>query len=156
MSRQPKDERRMEKNKAEYIVPKRCEDCGSENIAIRVIYDTGVTRYICLDCNKSRSLPKQENLKKRNNGTVNRWALQVIKRHPYCTICRSTDRLEAHHIIPVSHSRKYMYIPENGITLCKQCHDLVHNTDKSFENSLREEKSEEKRQRFLIYRDPLR
>jgi transposase-like protein len=56
----------------EYILPTECEACGSENIAVRVCYDSSITRYVCLDCNHSRSLPKEENLKKRHNTSLNR------------------------------------------------------------------------------------
>lgn len=117
----------MNENSAEYILPKECERCGSDNIAMRVLFDKGITRYVCLDCGESRSIAKQQNLKKRVNGSVSRWAARVIQHHPFCTICGSKEDLEAHHIIPVSHSRAFMYVDTNGITLCKRCHSLVHN-----------------------------
>lgn len=116
-------------NKAEYRVPTVCERCGSENIAIRAIFDSQIVRYICCDCGNGRSLPKEENLKKRTNTTLNNWALQVKKRQPFCVICGSKEGLEAHHIIPVSHSKRYEYIDTNGISLCKKCHYLVHNKE---------------------------
>lgn len=116
-------------DRAEYIIPKRCESCGSENIVTRVIYGSGITRWVCMDCGTSESVAKVSNLKKRNNTTVNHWAQRVIKRHPFCVICGSQDNLEAHHIIPVSHSRRYMYYDTNGITLCHDCHQLVHHRE---------------------------
>lgn len=115
--------------RAEYIIPKVCERCNSENIVTRVIYDKGITKYVCLDCGYDRALPKEANLKKRTNTTINHWALQTIKHQPYCRICGSKENLCAHHIIPVSHSRKYMYCETNGITLCQKCHYLVHNKE---------------------------
>ena len=119
--------------RADYIIPKECERCKSDNIAVRVMYDTGITRYLCLDCGYARSIAKEENLKKRTNTSINNWAQQIIKYHPFCYICGGRDNLEAHHIIPVSHSQKYKFTPTNGITLCKDCHWLVHNFDKEVE-----------------------
>lgn len=122
---------KVNQNAAEYIIPKTCEVCGSDNIAVRVIFDKGITRYICLNCNNSRSIAKQENLKKRSNTPINNWAQRVVKRHPFCTICGNKEELEAHHIIPVSHARDFMLMDTNGITLCKRCHLLVHNHNRS-------------------------
>ena len=112
---------------AEYMIPKGCERCGSDNIAVRVIYSSGVTRYVCLDCGYSRSIAKAMNLKRRVNSALTNWSARVISHHPFCTICGSKENLEAHHIIPVSHSRAHVYWDTNGITLCHQCHSLVHN-----------------------------
>ena len=114
---------------SEYILPKECEVCGSDNIVVRVLYKTELVRYVCLDCGHSRSLPKQENLKKRVNTSLNNWAARIIKHHPFCSICGSKENLEAHHIIPVSHSDRHKYLDTNGITLCKQCHYLVHHKE---------------------------
>lgn len=118
---------------AEYLIPKKCEVCGSENIAVRVIFDKGITRYVCLDCNNSRSVPKESNLKKRVNTSLSHWAARTIGHHPFCVICGSKEDLEAHHIIPVSHSRRFMHVDTNGITLCKRCHYLVHNKEEENE-----------------------
>ena len=115
---------------SEYILPAECEACGSENIAVRVCYDSGITRYVCLDCGFSRSLPKTENLKKRSNTSLFGWAKRIKDTSPYCHICGSKEDLEAHHIIPVSHDSTYKYSPTNGIVLCKRCHYLVHNKNK--------------------------
>ncbi len=112
--------------RAEYIIPKECEACGSGNIITRVLYDRGITRWVCLDCGYSNSVPKLANLKKRNNTTVNHWAQRIIRHQPFCSICGSKENLEAHHIIPVGNSRRYMYQETNGITLCHECHKLVH------------------------------
>lgn len=119
----------MEYTSSEYMMPRECEMCGSENLAIRVVWSSGTTRYVCLDCCYSRSIAKQENLKKRTNSSINHWAARIVKRYPFCTICGSKEGLEAHHIIPVSHSMKYAYADTNGITLCKNCHWLVHHKE---------------------------
>lgn len=111
---------------AEYRMPKECEECGSENLVAKAIFDTQVVRYICLDCSYSRSLPKVQNLKKRNNTTQSNWARRVINRDRCCVICGSQEHLEAHHIVPVSHSESLRYEDANGITLCRMHHLQVH------------------------------
>ena len=116
---------------SEYVLPRECEMCGADDIAVRVLYDKNITRYICMNCGYGRSLPKESNLKARTNTTLNHWAIRIIKFHPFCAICGSKDNLQAHHIIPVSHSRKYMYEDTNGITLCAKCHYLIHNKAES-------------------------
>lgn len=113
----------------EYRVPTICPDCGSENIVARVLYDKGITRYVCLDCGTAQSLPKEKNLKHRVNTTMAHWAQYIVKRHPFCVICGSTEDIEAHHIIPVSHSARFAYRFTNGITLCRKCHYLVHHKE---------------------------
>ena len=43
-----------------------------------------------------------------------------------CVYCHTTEKLEAHHIRP---KRKYPDLEnelENGITLCRKCHDTAH------------------------------
>lgn len=114
---------------AEYKVPIQCEMCLSQNLITRVLYDKGITRYVCLNCGYSRSIAKETNLQKRHNTSLNHWAESIKSHHPSCYICGTSKDLEAHHIIPVSHSEKHKYSPSNGITLCKQCHYLVHNKE---------------------------
>lgn len=111
---------------AEYLPPTKCEVCGSSRIIIRAIFDTKIVRYICGDCGYARALPKIENLKRRTNSTLSRWAESVKTHNPSCKICGSKENLEAHHIIPVSRDSEYKYRYSNGITLCKKCHNLVH------------------------------
>ena len=117
--------------KNNYAVPKRCEECGSQNVMIRVCWAAGQVRTFCPDCGGGRAIPKVENLSKRTCTTLSHWASNVKFKNPRCTICGETDRakLVAHHIIPVSHDpeNKYKYKPSNGITLCEKCHFLVHN-----------------------------
>lgn len=122
------------KGMGEYLVPESCEACESKNIHIRVIYESGICRYICEDCGYSRCLPKQENLKARYKSSMHNWAKQIIKFRPYCAICGAQEELEAHHIIPVSHSKEYAYMYTNGLTLCKKHHYLVHHTEDGLKN----------------------
>lgn len=114
---------------AEYVLPVKCEVCGAEDLIVRVIFDKGITRCVCTECGWSRSLPKEENLKKRTNTSLNHWAARIVKNHPFCAICGSKEALEAHHIIPVKHSERYKYMDTNGIVLCSKCHWLAHNKE---------------------------
>lgn len=113
----------------EYIFPHQCEECGSENIVVRVLYDKKIVRYFCPDCGNSRSIPKASNLRRRTNTTLSHWAQQVIKNHPFCAICGSKENLEAHHIIPVAHCERTKFTPTNGIALCRDCHYLAHHKE---------------------------
>ena len=118
-------------NREEYNMPTRCENCDSDNLTIRFIFDADkcIAKYICNDCGHDRSIAKNKNLVKRNNTSFSNWACRTIKHHPFCWICGSKEDLEAHHIIPVSHSWKHAYLDQNGLTLCRKCHYLVHNKE---------------------------
>lgn len=43
-----------------------------------------------------------------------------------CAFCGSTERVEAHHIIPQFVSEELSTELENGISLCKKCHYTAH------------------------------
>jgi len=56
------------------------------------------------------------------------WAAAIIKRDKCCQFCGSTEKLTAHHIIPLHIDRKKALDLDNGITLCnseKKCHFLI-------------------------------
>ena len=50
------------------------------------------------------------------------WAKKVKERDGICQICDSVIGLEAHHILPFRWFTKLSLIPNNGITLCHDCH----------------------------------
>lgn len=110
-----------------YSVPGICPVCHSSKIETTVYYDTGIVRICCIDCGFDKAIPKEEARQKRTNTALTNWARQVVYRSGACAICGNTINLEAHHIIPVSHSEKHKYMLTNGIALCKECHYLVHN-----------------------------
>lgn len=121
----------MSKSEGEYSVPENCSFCGSPNIFLRNLVmsnDCIALQVWCNDCQKFRTLPKEENLrKKRLSGMQSKWALKVKERdNNTCVVCGSIEFVQAHHIIPVAHSEKYKYTVGNGVTLCKNCHYLVH------------------------------
>lgn len=51
------------------------------------------------------------------------WRKKIYKRDGYkCKMCGSDEKLEAHHIIPVSECRDTAFLTMNGVLLCKACH----------------------------------
>lgn len=55
------------------------------------------------------------------------WRNKVIKNDDYtCQCCGLTTKLEAHHIYGYKLHPKYREDPNNGITLCKYCHQRYH------------------------------
>ena len=62
---------------------------------------------------------------------MSNWSESVKKKCGYrCVICGSSEKLEAHHIIPVSHDVTHKYDINNGIALCHGCHFLTHHAKK--------------------------
>jgi 5-methylcytosine-specific restriction endonuclease McrA len=52
-----------------------------------------------------------------------KWRAAVFTRDNFrCRECGSEENLEAHHIKPFSIAPEEMYVVENGLTLCKNCH----------------------------------
>jgi 5-methylcytosine-specific restriction endonuclease McrA len=49
---------------------------------------------------------------------------------PRCINCGSTEKLEAHHILPRAQFPELALKIDNGITLCKKCHNNIHKKDK--------------------------
>lgn len=45
-----------------------------------------------------------------------------------CKICGSKEQLQVHHLSSYAKYPQLRYEPTNGVTLCKKCHDLFHNT----------------------------
>ena len=54
------------------------------------------------------------------------WIASVKKTFACCVVCRSTEDLEAHHIVPKAKYPEFATFPLNGVTLCKPCHRSVH------------------------------
>jgi 5-methylcytosine-specific restriction endonuclease McrA len=52
-----------------------------------------------------------------------KWRQAVFTRDNFrCQHCGSEEHLEAHHIKPFSVAPELMYVVENGLTLCAECH----------------------------------
>jgi len=88
-----------------------------------------------LEARKNMSLGKggDGDLENRRYPGLNRWTRLVKERDGRCTMCGTTQELEAHHIIPKASHPKLATVLENGITLCAGCHRLetwaIHKTD---------------------------
>jgi hypothetical protein len=56
------------------------------------------------------------------------WRSTVIQRDgAKCRDCGSTERIEAHHIIPKSYCLATAFLPMNGVALCRKCHQKTDN-----------------------------
>lgn len=66
----------------------------------------------------------------KNNHTLARskeWVSMVLERDKYtCQECGSTEKIIAHHIIPVADDFIYSADISNGISLCEECHKIKH------------------------------
>lgn len=68
-----------------------------------------------------------ETAKKRNNYTYRKWRESVLKRDRYrCKECGDTNNLEVHHIKPFARFPELRFDLDNGLTLCRKCHNKLH------------------------------
>jgi len=51
----------------------------------------------------------------------------VIERDGKCQKCGSTRNLEAHHLSKKPYGDKHYFDAENGVCLCRTCHQEFHN-----------------------------
>lgn len=107
-------------------------DCGNPFTFMKKRMPNGgwCFKGICYACGHKTNNLGQMN--KRVNGCLNNWAKRVKHRDNYvCKICGSSENIEAHHLIPVKTLQNHDLVrlisdDNNGITLCKSCHDLIH------------------------------
>lgn len=69
------------------------------------------------------------------------WRKKVYKRDKFScqfpkahTACKSKRRLQAHHIKKWSTSAALRYEVDNGITLCRECHDSINGFESHYES----------------------
>lgn len=63
----------------------------------------------------------------RTSEESNAWKLAVLYRDNFeCRVCKIKDKLHAHHINSWAEFPEDRFILENGLTLCKSCHDFYH------------------------------
>jgi hypothetical protein len=73
------------------------------------------------------SLQTQGKAAMRDDGEVWHWRKAVLNRDDNrCRSCSAEEKLEAHHILSWKDHPEARLLLENGITLCRQCHDKVH------------------------------
>jgi predicted restriction endonuclease len=80
-----------------------------------------------LDCIKridiNMAIETASSKRDRNVMGYKKWRNAVFTRDNFrCQECGSKENLEAHHIKPFSVAPELMYIVENGLTLCHECH----------------------------------
>lgn len=91
---------------------------------------------IKLRCGKNNNLwnggKSSQNKILRNRKEYKRWREKVFKRDNYtCQNCGVRSKknmnviLQAHHIIPIAVNMFKIYDVDNGITFCKECHELT-------------------------------
>lgn len=56
------------------------------------------------------------------------WRAGVIRKTPKCIICNSIKNRQAHHINNGEHHPEGRFDVKNGITLCRKCHSIFHNS----------------------------
>lgn len=72
-------------------------------------------------------LSAEERRRKRNDPQSNHWRESVLGVFgPACVICQSTDRPQAHHIESWKHHKDRRFDTDNGVVLCRKCHDEFH------------------------------
>jgi hypothetical protein len=55
------------------------------------------------------------------------WKNDILKKYDSkCVLCNSLDRIDVHHILPYKKYPHFAIHPENGVTLCYDCHRYVH------------------------------
>lgn len=81
--------------------------------------------------NKAVSKPYQ-NAERPNEGLYRsyRWKqlrAKIIKAHPFCSVCSSTDNLSVHHIVPPKGDEALFFDENNLVVLCMKCHNKETN-----------------------------
>ena len=65
------------------------------------------------------------------------WRIRVYKRDKFrCQMprCKSKYKLQAHHIKKWSNAAALRYDVDNGITLCRNCHDSISGLESHYES----------------------
>lgn len=63
----------------------------------------------------------------RNSSRYLYWRRLVLERDGYeCVKCKSEINLNVHHIVPFAKDHSKRFLIDNGITLCKRCHQNEH------------------------------
>lgn len=70
-----------------------------------------------------------------NDVEYKKWRQKVLKRDNKCCQmpgCKSKTKLQAHHIRRWADCILARYEVSNGITLCRLCHDRIHNNETAY------------------------
>jgi len=104
------------------------------DVAIRLLEELELIRrvgsyYVMKDVDeKNIVVSSEEDGRDRNTTEYKKWRMSVYERDDFtCQRCHQKGcRLEAHHVVPWVESRELRFSIDNGITLCEECHKLVH------------------------------
>jgi len=58
---------------------------------------------------------------------LRKWSVEVRWRDRKCRICDTRKKLEAHHINSKRYHPEQALDLDNGVSICKRCHLLLHN-----------------------------
>lgn len=62
------------------------------------------------------------------------WRTRVLKRDGFtCVKCGSNKNLQVHHLWGYKENPELAIVDDNGVTLCKDCHDQYHNINGYFD-----------------------
>lgn len=88
---------------------------------------------------KDETNKKEKHLNKtqeaRRKPQMKKWANKIKSRDGSCQCCGGNDKLEAHHIHPLSKFPDLGLEEGNGIALCHKCHQKYHNMYQGEENA---------------------
>jgi hypothetical protein len=62
----------------------------------------------------------------RDTKEYRRWRIAVIRRDRRCKCCGTVKNRHAHHIEHATYKVSLRFDLDNGITLCKDCHRILH------------------------------
>ena len=107
---------------------------GSFKKGVRISPKTEFKKGNCGELSPSWQGGKTQGQKKRMLQEYKDWRLNVYNRDGFrCQVCECVGKeLNAHHIKKWSKYPELRLNIDNGITLCKECHKLVHRGEKYF------------------------
>lgn len=109
-----------------------CEFCGKQHTATPKLYREG--RRTCTHERQrgvnhplyNHDLTPEERDRRRDY-KHGKWSKAIIKRDNYrCLKCNAKGTMHAHHIKPYLYFEEFRTDMNNGVTLCKPCHNALH------------------------------
>ena len=62
----------------------------------------------------------------RHTTEYRKWRAGVIRRDTYCQTCGTIKNRHAHHLNHATYFPEQRFDVENGVTLCRKCHMMIH------------------------------